>query len=100
VGEEDAFVAKLSADGTNLGRDPAATGFNIWYVTRAADIDRARQGNQPLATGVTGCRAPAPAPGNSCTDVGALSRGAPTTFFYTRSASPATPRARGRSTAA
>jgi hypothetical protein len=46
------------------------------------DIDLARQASQPPAMGVAGCSAPAPAPGNACTDFGAISRGAPTVFFY------------------
>jgi hypothetical protein len=62
--------------------DPVANGYNIWYVTRQADIDLARQASQPPAMGVTGCSAPAPAPGNACTDFAAVSRGAPAIFHY------------------
>ena len=62
--------------------DLAANGYNIWYVGRKDEIDLARQANQPPAVPVVGCATPSPASGSSCTDVGGVSRGVPTIFFY------------------
>ena len=62
--------------------DSAANGYNIWYVPLKADIPSARQTSSPPATPVAGCSVPSPASGNACTDVGAVSRGTPTMFFY------------------
>jgi hypothetical protein len=62
--------------------DPAANGYNIWYVTAKEEIDQARQSSSPPAVPVTGCSVPAPATATACTDQGAVSRDAPTSFFY------------------
>jgi hypothetical protein len=106
-GDQDAFVAKIGSPGpcltmalaiaglkvlkqlANLDNidftwdpDPAANGYNIWYVLLKADIPKARQASAPPALPVTGCAFPSPAIGNACTDVGAVSRNAPSSFFY------------------
>jgi hypothetical protein len=84
VADLRAVKQRASLDDIDLSwaSDPVASAYNIWYVTRKVDIDLARQASQPPAMGVAACSAPAPAPGNACTDFGAVSRGAPTVFFY------------------
>ena len=65
--------------------DLAANGYNLWYVGQKQQIPMANQANQQPsgpAIAVSGCAVPAPAPGPTCSDVGAVSRGAPTIFFY------------------
>jgi hypothetical protein len=62
--------------------DGAGTGYNIWYVTSKEEIPQARQSSSPPAIPVTGCAVPSPATATACTDQGAVSRDAPTAFFY------------------
>jgi len=62
--------------------DVAASGYNIWYVTRKEDVPLARQTSSPPAIAVSGCAVPAPAAGLSCTDIGAVSRSPSLPFFY------------------
>jgi len=57
-----------------------ATAYDLWYVTLAEDIDRARQGD-PAAIPVAGCAPPSPATSPDCKDSGALVR-SPSLFFY------------------
>ena len=59
-----------------------ASGYNLWIVDRKVDIDRARQATQPPAVPVLACAAPSPTVVARCTDVGAVPRGAPGSFFY------------------
>lgn len=62
--------------------NPDAAGYNIWYVAQRQDIPLANEANQPPATPTLGCADPTPAPGTTCTDSGAVSRGAPTILYY------------------
>jgi hypothetical protein len=62
--------------------DLAANGYNVWYVTTAAQVPFARQLDSPPAVAVAGCGVPSPSPAASCTDVGAVGRSSPAVFFY------------------
>jgi hypothetical protein len=101
-GASDAFVAKIHqspdcADsaapvrllkGVKSGSDadftwepdPAAVGYNVWYVENKEEIDLARQASVPPAIPV--CAAPNPAMTTECVDPGAVPRGMPAHFFY------------------
>jgi len=62
--------------------DPAAAGYNVWYVRLRAQIPQARQAGSPPAIGVAGCAVPAPTATATCVDLGAIGRDAPAVFFY------------------
>ena len=103
---EEAFVTKISGDacrvlaapigllvaarpGATPGdlelrwqADPAANGYNVWYVGAKEDIVLANQRNVPPAAPVGNCAVPSPATSTACTDIGGVGRGSPTTFFY------------------
>jgi hypothetical protein len=61
--------------------DPAANGYNLWYVTRPQDIPLARQTSSPPAVAVSGCGPTSP-PLTNCTDFGAATREPSLTYFY------------------
>ncbi|MEM7244945.1 MAG: hypothetical protein AAF533_06345 [Acidobacteriota bacterium] len=65
----------------DLGSAPLT---NVWHVTRAEDGDLTRLASSPPAVGVAGCAEPDPAPGDSCLDLGAVSR-EPLLFYRVRS---------------
>jgi len=78
--------AVRSGNDVELTWDDAAgsNGYNVWYVTNPADIDRARATSSPPAQPVTACATPTPTVTPSCTDVGAIARTEPYTFYQTR----------------
>jgi hypothetical protein len=90
----DAFVAKVAVTSCVLGNlVPPGTLLGVKTAdTLGAQFEWGRDPNaseyhlntasQPPAMGVTGCSAPAPAPSNACTDLGAVSRDAPAVFYY------------------
>jgi hypothetical protein len=65
-------------------RDAQATGYDVWWVSAAADIPLARIDS--TAVGVVGCSPPQPAPLASCTDGDALTRPETTVYYQVRGA--------------